>query len=212
MTILPQRHLDEDFVYSVDRLEGLGRTQPHTKPLLHDMGGILRKLVLDRRLARRVAENYTTPLLVLVPEPIGRNPRYGQSIAIPDRVMTYAPEISERTHPRGLRGYFHCVYPLDDFLNRTQVVLPHPDRLEGRPINPCELIMLMADHLGGVHLGPEVRDQTGKRGIAADTLYRINSNVSVFGQEALYHQFEVTASSIWRCLAPLRDEAREALR
>jgi hypothetical protein len=72
--------------------------------------------------------------------------------------------------------------------------------------------MLMADHLGGVHLGPEVRDQTGKRGIAADTLYRINSNVSVFGQEALYHQFEVTASSIWRCLAPLRDEAREALR
>jgi hypothetical protein len=212
MTTLPQRHLDEEFVYSVDRLKALGLTKPRTKPLFHDMGGILRKLVLDRRLAQQVATNYTTPLIVLVPEPISGNPRYGRCAAIPERVMSYAPEINERTHPGGLKGYFHSSYTLDEFLNRTQVVLPHPDYLKGRPINACELIRLMAEHLGGVHLGPEVRDQTGKRGIEADTLYRINSKVSLFGQEALYHQVDAVASSIWRCLAPLRDEVQETLR
>ena len=211
MTTLPQRHLDEEFVYSVDRLEALGITQPRAKPLFHDMGAILRKLVLDRRLAHQVAANYSTPLIVLVPEPVAGNPRYGQYVAIPERVRTYAPEISERTHPRGRRGYFHCVYELDEFLNRTQAVLPHPDRLEGRSIKARELIALMANHLGGVHLASEVRDQTGKRGIGADTLYRINSKVSIFGQEALYHQFDVVACSIWRCLAPLRDEVRETM-
>jgi hypothetical protein len=125
--------------------------------------------------------------------------------------MAYAPEISERTHPGGLEGYFYSVYGLEEFLDRTQVVLPYPDRLEGRPINARELIKLMAEHLGGVHLEPELRDQHGKKGIAADTLYRINSKVSLFGQEALYHQFDAVAVRIWRSLAPLRDEVHEAL-
>lgn len=211
MVALPQRHLDEEFVYNVDRLRELGLVQQRAKPLSHDMAGILRKLVLDRRLAQRVAKNYTTPLLVLVPEPISGNPRYGRGPTLPERVLAYAPEINEQTHPSGLRGYFHCVYELDEFLDRTQVVLPYPDRPKGRPIAARELIRLLAEHLGGVHVGPELKDQAGRKGIAAETLYNINLRVSIYGQEALYHQFDVVASRIWRCLAPLRDEVQEAL-
>lgn len=211
MITLPQRHLNEEFVYNVDRLRELGFTRQRAKPLSHDMAGILRKLVLDRKLAQTVAANYTTPLLVLVPEPISGNARHGRCPAIPECVMAYAPAINEQTHPSGLRGYFHCAYELDEFLDRTQVVLPYPDRLEGRPITAHELIKLLADHLGGVHIHPKVKDQGKKKGIAAETLYNINLRVSIYGQEALYHEFDTVAARIWRCLAPLRDEVTEAL-
>lgn len=203
---LPLDHIHDQFIYDVDRLYSLGVTRPRTKPIRHDMAAILRKLVLDRRLAENVAKNFTTPLLVIVPEPISGNPRKEATESIPENVMRYAPEISDRTHPGGLEGYFHCPYPLREFLERPQVVLPLPNELKGRPITSRELISLMSDKLGGVHLEPEIKDSSGKKAIASETLYLINKSVSIFGEEALYQTFDVVAEMLWRSLAPLKDE------
>ena len=212
MVKLPESHIDQEFVYSVDRLQSLGMTSPRTNPIHHDMAAILRKLVEDRRLAHRIADRYTTPLLVLVPEPISGNPRYEKNTrAIPENVMQYATEISDRTHPGGSEGYFHCTYEIDAYLDRTHMVLPLPNELKGRPINPREMILFFANKLGGVHVEPDLRDLPGKKQPDAETLYLINESVSIYGEQALYQQFDSIASTLWRALAPLRDEVREAL-
>lgn len=123
--------------------------------------------------------------------------------------MHYAPEISNRTHPFGLEGYFHSPYKMDEYLARPHMVLPNAKSgsLTGRTITPREMIQFLANKLGGVHVDKNLVDiADGGRSVDAETLHMINKKVSIFGEEALFHEFGVIAERIWRACAPLRDE------
>ena len=202
--------LDELFVQDVTELERLGNLTPRTHYMLLQMSGILRRLVVDEQpLALHARSRCKTPLVVLVPEPISGNPRYDASRTFPPAVMHYAPEISNRTHPFGLEGYFHCPYAVDEYVSRPHMVLPDAKagKLTGRAITPREMIQFLANKLGGVHADKNLIDiADGGRSVDAETLHLINKKVSIFGEEALFHQFGVIGERIWRACAPLRDE------
>jgi hypothetical protein len=202
--------LDQLFVQDVSELERLGNLNPRSDYALLQMSGILRRLVADEQpLAHHARSRCSTPLVVLAPEPISGNPRYDPSRVLPPTVMHYAPEISNRTHPFGLEGYFHCPYTMDEYLGRPHMVLPNvkSDSMTGRAITPREMIQFFANKLGGVHADKNLVDiADGGRSVDAETLHLINKKVSIFGEEALFHQFGVIGERIWRACAPLRDE------
>lgn len=196
MVTVPSEHLDEIFVYKVDRLRELASKDPRTNPIRVDMAGYLRSLVHDN-LAERVAERYTTPLLVLRPEPESGNPKSGHRIDIPQNVMRYAQPITKETHPP---GFFHRPYTLDEFLTVSLGVLAY------QPITARECILLLSNKLGAMHMATELVDGTGKKAIPAESLYRINEGFIIFGTPGVFKLFDGAAEMIWRCLAPLRDE------
>jgi hypothetical protein len=202
--------LDQLFVQDVSELERLGNLNPRSDYALLQMSGILRRLVVDEQpLAHHARSRCSTPLVVLVPEPISGNPRYDPSRVLPPTVMHYALEISNRTHPFGLEGYFHCPYTMDEYLGRPHMVLPNvkSDSMTGRAITPREMIQFFANKLGGVHADKNLVDiADGGRSVDAETLHLINKKVSIFGEEALFHQFGVIGERVWRACAPLRDE------
>ena len=202
--------LDEVFAHDVTELERLGNLTPRTHYTLLQMSGILRRLVVDEQpLAIHAQSRCKTPLVVLVPEPISSNPRHDTSRTFPSTVMHYAPVISDRTHPFGLEGYFHCPYTMDEYLSRPHMVLPNAKSgsLTGRAITPREMIQFFANKLGGVHADKNLVDiMDGGRSVDAETLHMINKSVSILGEEALFHQFGVIAERVWRACAPLRDE------
>ncbi len=200
MVTLPPEHLDEIFIYKVDRLRELGTKEPRTNPIRVDMAGCLRPLVHDN-LAERVAQRYTTPLLVLRPEPESGNPKSGHGIDIPENVMRYAQPITKETHPP---GFFHCPYTLDEFLDVPLGVLA------SQPITARECIRLLSDKLGAIHMATELVDGTGRKPIRAKTLYQINEGFIIFGTPGVFKLFDGAAAMIWRCLAPLRDEIASA--
>lgn len=201
MVALPPEHLDEIFVYKVDRLCELGTKKPRTNPIRIDMAGCLRSLVHDN-LAEKVACRYKTPLLVLRPEAKSGHPRSGHNIEIPSNVMRYARPITDKTHPP---GFFHCPYTLEEFLDVPLGVLAR------KPITARECIRLLSDKLGAIHMASELVDGTGKKAIQAETLYRINEGVIIFGTPGIFSLFDQGAGLIWRCLAPLREEVASAL-
>ena len=127
-------------------------------------------------------------IVILVPEPISGNPRHNGSRMFPPPVMYYAPEISNRTHPFGLEGYFHCPYTMDEYLVRPHMVLPDAKSgsLTGRAITPREMIQFFANKLGGVHADKNLVDiANGGRSVDAETLQMINKKVSIFGGSAI---------------------------
>jgi hypothetical protein len=69
------------------------------------------------------------------------------------------------------------------------------------------MIQFLANKLGGVHADKNLVDiADGGRSVDAETLHTINQKVSIYGEEALFHEFAVVAVRIWRACAPLRDE------
>jgi hypothetical protein len=125
--------------------------------------------------------------------------------------MHYAPQISDRTHPLGVNGYFHCPYKMDEYLRLPHMVLPNPKSSSstGRAITPREMILFFANKLGGVHADKNLVDVSqGGRSVDAETLHLINKSVSIFGEEALFREFGVITERVWRACAPLRDELR----
>ncbi len=204
-------YLDNLFVADVNELERLGKINPRSDYEHLQMSAILRRLTLDEQpIVHHAAKRCQTPLIILVPEPKSGNPRYDPEWTIPAPLVKYAPEISERTHPTGTRGYFWCPYELDGYLRRTHMVLPANDRsgaLRGRPISPSEMILFLANKLGGVHADRKLRDLAdGGRSVDAATLHQINQHVSIFGKASIFQQFGIVAERVWRCCAPLRDE------
>jgi len=202
--------LDDVFVQDVTELERLGHLFPRTHYVLLQMSGILRRLIVDEQpLAIHARSRCSTPLVILVPEPISGNPRYDAARSFLPTVMHYAPKISDRTHPFGLEGYFHCPYTMEEYLRRPHIVLPNAksESLTGRSITPRELIQFFSNKLGGVHADRNLVDiADGGRSVDAETLHMINEKVSIFGEKALFHQFGVIAERFWRACAPLRDE------
>lgn len=196
MITLPPEHLDDVFVYKVDRLHELGEKSPRTNLIRIDMAGYLRPLVLDS-LAERVASRFKVPLLVLRPRPKSANPRADHSIDIPDSVARYAVQITKETHPP---GYFHAPYGLAEFLDTPLGVL---DR---QPITARDCISLLSNKLGAIHMATTLEDGTGKKAIKAATLYTINEGFIIFGTQGIFSLFDEAANLIWRALAPLRDE------
>jgi hypothetical protein len=98
---------------------------------------------------------------------------------------------------------------MDEYLSHPHMVLPNAKSgsLTGRAITPREMIQFFANKLGGVHADKNLVDiADGGRSVDAETLHLINKKVSIFGEEALFHQFGVIAERVWRACAPLRDE------
>lgn len=99
---------------------------------------------------------------------------------------------------------------LAPYLQRPHMVPPHTEKsgaLKGRAITPLEMIRFFANKLGGVHADKNLLDiADGGRSVDAESLHTINKKVSIFGEEALFHQFGVIGGRIWRACAPLRDE------
>jgi hypothetical protein len=201
--------LDGVFVQDVTELERLGNITPRTQYVILQMSAVLRRLAVDEQpLAQHAASRCSIPLVILVPEPMSGNPRYETERTFPPAVMKYAPDISERSCPPGV---FHCPYTLQEYLDRTHMVLPRADKstrsLKGRAITPREMILFFANKLGGVHADKNLVDiADGGRSVDAETLHNINNSVSMHGQEALFHQFGFIAERVWRACAPLRDE------
>ncbi len=210
MTEQDAEYLNRLFVADIDELERLGRSSQGSDYGYLQMSAILRRLTLDEQpLAHHAAKQCHMPLIVLVPEAKSGNPKYDPNWIIPEILVKYAPEISERTYPTGTRGYFWCPYSLDEYLCRTHMVLPSNSkagRLRGRPITPREMILFLANKLGGVHADRQLRDLAdGGRSVDAETLHKINRHVTVFGEGSIFQQFGSIAERIWRCCAPLRD-------
>jgi hypothetical protein len=149
---------------------------------------------------RTYSKRLRMPLIFLVPEPISGNPAYDPTRTFHLLVLKYAPEISERTHPFGRKGYFYVPYDMIEYLKRPHIALPHNGR--GRAIRPRELIKFFADKIGDVHADKNFVDDSK---LAAEKLHAINESVSIFGQPALFQQFGDIADAAWRCAAPLRD-------
>lgn len=203
--------LDDIFAQDVTELERLGNLMPKAQYTLLQISGILRRLVVDEQpLALHAQSRCVTPLVFLIPEPISGNPRHDAFQTFPPLVMRYAPEISDRTHPFGLKGYCHCPYTMAEYLQLPHMVLPHNDKtgaLKGRAITPREMIQFFANKLGGVHADKNLVDiADGGRSVDAETLHMINKKVSIFGEEALFYEFGVIGERVWRACAPLRDE------
>ncbi len=198
-------YLDNLFVQDVNELERLGKLSPRTNYHLLQISAILRRLVLDEQpLAIYASTRLRIPLLVLVPEPISGNANY-PGRKIPPNLLSYAPQISEETHPSGLRGFFLRSYTLQDYLATPHMVLPDAS-MNGRAITPKEMIKFFANKLGGVHADKNLVDRKeGGGSIDAETLHLINKTVSIFGEDSLFQQFGVIGERVWRCCGPLRD-------
>lgn len=194
--------LDELFASDIGELERLGLSQPRTNYAVLQMSVILRKLLADEQpLIQHAAARCETPVIFLLPEPISGHPRYNPEKSFPVSILKYAPEISERTHPGGTKGYFYCPYLLDEYLTSPHVVL------DGRAVAPREMILFFANKMGGIHADKNLIDiSDGGRSVDAETLYKINERFSIYGEKALFNQFGIIAERVWRALAPLRDE------
>lgn len=203
--------LDDVFVQDVGELERLGNLVPRTPYALLQMSAVLRRLVADEQpLVHHAISRCSTPLMILVPEPISSNPRYDASKVLPTQILKYAPEITERTHPGGKNGFFHCSYSIAGYLQLPHMVLPNVDKagdFHGRSITPKEMILYFANKLGGVHADKNLIDKAdGGRAVDAESMHNINERVSIFGEGALFNQFGIVGERIWRACAPLRDE------
>lgn len=203
--------LDELFICDINELERLGQSSPRSRYQHLQMSGILRRLVLDKHcLAHHATKRCNAKLMVLVPEPISANPAYKPGFKLPTANQMYAPDITSLN--RGFNGdaYFLRPYGLDAYLSRTHMILPISDKcgtLQGRKINPKEIILLLANKLGGAHAERVLLDLSdGGISVDAETLMKINLNVSIGGNQSLFHQFGVIAEHIWRACAPLRDQ------
>jgi hypothetical protein len=206
----PDKELDELFVHDVDELERLGRISPRSDYQHLQMSGILRRLACDEQpLIPHASKRSTIPAIVLVPEPRSGNPKFDPTYQIPPALRKYAPQLTEDQYPGGANGYFLCPYSVQDYLARPHMVLPakHKDgQLKGRPISPREMILFLANKLGGVHADRNLKDLgDGGRSVDAETLYQINQHVSIYGQSSIFQQFGIVAERIWRCCGPMRD-------
>jgi hypothetical protein len=204
MVLIGNEYLDKLFVQHVDDLQGCG-SKPRTTFLRLRMAHTLRLLVTSGRgndLAVRVQQRYACPLWVLVPEPIAGNTPADQLPRVPDAVIAYATPITNRTHPRGTEGYYHKPYSLSDYLAKPVGVLTR------RPIIAGELIRFLANKLGGSHADEELLDHPNN--VDAETLWFLNHHISIFGTGSVYALFDGVAPTVWRSLAPLRDEVASA--
>ncbi len=200
MTPQEQDYLDKLFVHDVNMIPKYGVKNSHYDRLL--LSGILRRLTLDEQsLAPLVAQNYETPLMVLVPEPESGNTPRDQLPFVPSNIQLYAPELTDQYPP----GFYLKPYTLEEYLSRTEVVL------YSRSITPREIVKFLSNKLGGVHIEKILRDiAEGGRGIDAETLYWINRSFTILGENVLYQQFQIVADRIWRCTAPLKEEIVDA--
>lgn len=197
---LANDYIDELFVYKVDRIAELGSKDGRTNMIRLDMAAYLRSLVHDG-LSGWVEERYKTPLLVLRPEPAHDNPRTSSTIQVPENVKAAAAPITDQTHPP---GFFHAVYPLGEFLNTPLGVLDH------RAITPRDCILFLSNHLGAVHVQPEIPEK-GRKNLRPAHLLRINRQFSIFGNPGVFNFFDNAVVYIFRSLRPLRDEVVETL-
>lgn len=201
MVLVGDDYLDKLFVLHVDDLRSVGQADPRTPFLRLRMAHTLRLLVTGGRgnkLAARVQQRYSTPLWVLVPEPIAGNTPREELPIVPQNVINYATPITNEQYPFGTEGYYHKPYALEDYMTRPLGVLMR------RPIHARELIKFLANKLGGSHADTELVDD--QNNVDAETLFFLNQKISVFGEGAIFHLIDVCAPMLWRSLAPLRDE------
>src|SRR6185503_2414651 len=93
-------YLDNIFVRDVGELERLAAINPRDEYVVLQMSAVIRRLFCDEQpLGQHAAKRLGMPLIFLIPEPISGNPRYDPSKVHDPRVLKYAPEISERSHP-----------------------------------------------------------------------------------------------------------------
>ena len=201
MVLVGDEYHSKLFVRHVDDLEQCGQIEPRGVFERLKMAHTLRLLVTEGKgneLAFRVQKRHSSPLWVLVPEPISGNTPIDQLPDVPDEFYEHATPITEESFPFGTDGYYHKPYALEDYLQRPLGVLMR------RSIVPREIIKFLANKMGGSHADDELVDSP--KNVDAETLYFLNRNISIFGEGAIYKFFDDAAPLIWRSLIPLRNE------
>jgi hypothetical protein len=205
MVLVGDEYHSKLFVRHVDDLQQCGQIEPRGVFERLKMAHTLRLLVTEGKgneLAFRVQERYSSPLWVLVPEPISGNTPIDQLPDVPDEFYEHATPITEERFPFGTDGYYHKPYALEDYLQRPLGVLMR------RSIVPREIIKFLANKMGGSHVDDELVNRP--KNVDAETLYFLNKNISIFGEGAIYDFFDNAAPFIWRSLIPLRNEVVRA--
>jgi len=119
MVLVGDDYLDELFVWHVDDLRCAGQKRPRTPFLRLRMAHTLRLLVTGgpgNQLAQRVQQRYTTPLWVLVPEPISGNTPREQLPIIPQNILNYATPITNEKYPLGTDAYYYKPYTIKEYM------------------------------------------------------------------------------------------------
>ena len=205
MVLVGDEYHSKLFVKHVDDLQQCGQIEPRGVFERVKMAHTLRLLVTEGKgneLAFRVKERYSSPLWVLVPEPISGNTPIEQLPNVPAEFYEHATPITEEKFPFGTDGYYHKPYALEDYLERPLGVLMH------RSIVPREIIKFLANKMGGSHADDELVDSP--KNVDAETLYFLNQNISILSERAIYKFFDNAAPLIWRSLIPLRNEVVRA--
>lgn len=208
MVLVGNDYIDQLFVWHVDDLYACGITEPKTTFLRLRMAHTLRILLDDRNdnyLAYRVQRRYTSPLWVLVPEPISGNTPRCDLPQIPENVLKYATPVTDEHYPFGTDGYYHKPYRLSEYLEHELGILA------SRSIRTKEVILFLANKLGGSHARENLRDERGKHALDAETLYLLNKNFRFYGTGAVFSMFDSCSHLLWRALAPLREEVARSL-
>lgn len=203
--------IDKLFVQDVTELQRLGQEESREEYKALQMSAILRRLVLDGQpTAYSVAKRCVTPLRVLKVEGRENNERYVSIDDLHKHEHLYAPPLVEKDYPPMSGGLCHAEYKMDEYINGMQVILPGGktgEQVAGTKITRREIILFLANKLGGVHADRQLKDRDeGGKSVDAETLYNINKNVTLFGQQSIFHQFWSISARIWRACAPLRDE------
>lgn len=204
----PRDYLEKLFFADVKQVSEFGKVTPRTNYIRLQMSGIFRRLVADAKpLAYVVAESCSAPLTCHVPEPISGNPRYDPKYQVHKALAPYLQKITNETHPGGEKGFFNCPYSLKKYLDETQLVLFH------RSITRREILLFLSNKMGGIHADTVLADiGAGGKSVDALTLWEANERVNLFGQKALFQQFDNVCAVLWRALAPLAAEIHERYR
>ena len=189
-----REYLHKLFCNDVDMMRTLGLMKTNKNHNLLQISAIVRKLTIaDSGLAFRIKNDFKTPLIIMLPEPASGNTPIEKLRKVPENVRNYAVELPP------INGFYHKPYTLEEYLNKTDFVFT-------QPVKVSEIIKLLSNKLGGVHIDEHIKNDNNVEG---ETIYQINKGLSIDGERVLFNRFDSIAKLIHRSLAPLRDEIEE---